>query len=66
MSDKELKPKPGGEPTVRRLTPDELAGLRREMAEASAWARTELKRRRAAVQSQANISENGISNGIGS
>lgn len=33
-------------PKVRRLTPDELDALRQDMAEASAWARTELKRRR--------------------
>ncbi|QEM82695.1 hypothetical protein [Halomonas binhaiensis] len=31
---------------VRLLTPAELAELRRDMAEASAWARAELKRRR--------------------
>lgn len=32
----------------RRLTPDELDELRRDMAEASAWIRTEIKRRRSA------------------
>lgn len=32
---------------VRLLTPGELAELRRDMVEASAWARAELKRRRA-------------------
>ncbi|MBZ9566362.1 hypothetical protein [Modicisalibacter tunisiensis] len=69
MSNK--KPKLGGDPAVRRLTADvrrltaeELAELRRDMAEASAWARTELKRRRLAVQSQTSISRNGISDGI--
>ena len=35
-----------GEPVVRQLTPEELDELRRDMAEASAWARAELKRRR--------------------
>lgn len=62
MSNK--KPKLGGDPAVRRLTAEELAELRRDMAEASAWARTELKRRRLAVQSQTSISRNGISDGI--
>lgn len=33
---------------VRLLTPGELSGLRRDMAESSAWAKAELKRRRAA------------------
>jgi hypothetical protein len=32
----------------RLLTPDELAELRRDMAEASAWMRAELARRRRA------------------
>jgi|LZQO01.1.fsa_nt_gb hypothetical protein len=62
MSNK--KPKLGSDPAVRRLTAEELAELRRDMAEASAWARTELKRRRLAVQSQTSISRNGISDGI--
>jgi len=31
---------------VRRLTSDEMAELRRDMAESSAWARAELARRR--------------------
>ncbi|WP_110651801.1 hypothetical protein [Salinicola peritrichatus] len=35
-----------GEPAVRWLTPEELDELRRDMKEASAWARAELKRRR--------------------
>lgn len=39
---------------VRRLTPGELAELRRDMAEASAWARAELKRRKNAVKSEAS------------
>jgi len=52
MSNKEPKPKPGGDSEVRRLTPEERAELRRDMAEASAWARTELKRRRLAAQLQ--------------
>lgn len=38
------------EPAVRRLTPDELTELRRDMAEASAWMRAELARRRAAKE----------------
>ncbi len=65
MSNKELKPKLGGDSAVRRLTPEERAELRRDMAEASAWARTELKRRRLAVQLQSSFSVNGISNGTG-
>lgn len=36
------------EPLVRRLTDDEIAELRRDMAESAAWMRTELKRRREA------------------
>ncbi|MCC5902410.1 MAG: hypothetical protein JJT87_10835 [Halomonas sp.] len=35
------------EPAVRWLTPEELDELRRDMKEASAWARAELKRRKA-------------------
>ncbi|KUJ00014.1 hypothetical protein VRK_07260 [Vibrio sp. MEBiC08052] len=35
------------EANVRRLTPEELVELRRDMAESSAWAKAELKRRRA-------------------
>lgn len=35
-----------GEPAVRWLTPEEIDELRRDMKEASAWARAELKRRR--------------------
>lgn len=41
-------------PAVRRLTPGELAELRRDMAEASAWARAELKRRKNAAKSEAS------------
>ena len=36
------------EPLVRRLTDDEIAELRRDMAESAAWMRAELKRRREA------------------
>ncbi|MBF09402.1 MAG: hypothetical protein CL809_10985 [Cobetia sp.] len=36
-----------GEPAVRWLTSEELDELRRDMKEASAWARAELKRRKA-------------------
>ncbi|MDQ7731045.1 hypothetical protein [Halomonas sp. SpR8] len=42
----EDKYKEMAEPAVRRLTPEEIAELRRDMAEASAWARAELARRR--------------------
>ncbi|UYF99027.1 hypothetical protein [Halomonas sp. GD1P12] len=35
------------EPAVRWLTSEELDELRRDMKEASAWARAELKRRKA-------------------
>lgn len=35
-----------GEPMVRRLTPGEIQELRRDMAEASAWAKVELSKRR--------------------
>ena len=45
MSDQEQKNQDTG-PAVRRLTPEERAELRRDMAEASAWARAELARRR--------------------
>lgn len=38
MSDQEQKNQDSG-PAVRRLTPEERAELRRDMAEASAWAR---------------------------
>lgn len=34
-------------PVVRRLSPSELVELRQDMAESSAWAKAELKRRRA-------------------
>lgn len=40
-------------PMVRRLTADELDELRRDMAESSAWAKAELKRRRA-IKNQKN------------
>ena len=36
----------GGEPAVRWLTSEELDELRRDMKDASAWTRAELKRRR--------------------
>ncbi|BCV31956.1 hypothetical protein ACLKZ7_14365 [Shewanella algae] len=36
------------EPQVRRLTDEEIAELRRDMAESAAWMRAELKRRREA------------------
>lgn len=47
---------------MRRLTPDEIEHLRRDMAEASAWAKAELKRRRA--EKNQKKSEHGIDNGI--
>jgi hypothetical protein len=40
MSDQEQKNQDTG-PAVRRLTPEEQTELRRDMAEASAWARAE-------------------------
>ncbi len=45
MSDQEQKNQDSG-PAVRRLPPEERAELRRDMAEASAWARAELVRRK--------------------
>ncbi|WP_419641007.1 hypothetical protein [Thiolapillus sp.] len=45
MSDQEQKNQDTG-PSVCRLTPEERAELRRDMAEASAWARAELARRK--------------------
>ncbi|MGX2953048.1 hypothetical protein [Shewanella algae] len=36
------------EPLVRRLADEEIAELRRDMAESAAWMRAELKRRREA------------------
>ncbi|GIA78163.1 hypothetical protein VCSRO99_3057 [Vibrio cholerae] len=44
------------------LTPEEIVQLRQDMAESSAWARAELKRRRVA-KNQKN-SEHGIDDGI--
>ncbi len=35
------------EAKVRMLTPEEIVQLRQDMAESSAWAKVELKRRRA-------------------
>lgn len=49
-------------PAVRRLTPSDLEELRKDMAESSAWAKAELKRRRAA-KNQKN-SAHGIDDGI--
>lgn len=49
-------------PTVRRLAPSELVELRQDMAESSAWAKAELKRRRA--EKNQKKSEHGIGNGI--
>ncbi|WP_447062565.1 hypothetical protein [Vibrio alginolyticus] len=47
---------------MRRLTPAERERLRRDMKESSAWAKAELKRRRAA-KNQKN-SAHGIDDGI--
>lgn len=47
---------------VRQLTVDEANNLRRDMAESSAWAKAELKRRRAAKNQKK--SEYGIDDGI--
>ncbi|EJL6487429.1 hypothetical protein NMS22_001927 [Vibrio cholerae] len=49
-------------PAVRRLSPCELEELRQDMAESSAWAKAELKRRRDA-KNQKN-SAHGIDDGI--
>ncbi|MDF4308427.1 hypothetical protein P3389_17565 [Vibrio parahaemolyticus] len=54
MSDQEQKNQDTG-PAVRRLTPEERAELRRDMAEASAWARAELARRRQEEERKMNI-----------
>ena len=50
------------EAKVRMLTPEEIVQLRQDMAESSAWARAELKRRLVA-KNQKN-SEHGIDDGI--
>lgn len=57
MSDQEQKNQDTG-PAVRRLTPEERAELRRDMAEASAWARAELARRRKEKERKMNIQNN--------
>ncbi|EEC6094220.1 TPA: hypothetical protein NJ358_004643 [Vibrio parahaemolyticus] len=57
MSDQEQKNQDTG-PAVRRLTPEERAELRRDMAEASAWARAELARRRKEKEHKMNIQNN--------
>lgn len=54
MSDQEQKNQDTG-PAVRRLTPEERAELRRDMAESSAWARAELVRRRQEKERKMNI-----------
>lgn len=50
------------EAKVRMLTPEGIVQLRQDMAESSAWARAELKRRRVA-KNQKN-SGHGIDDGI--
>ena len=45
----------------RKLSSDEITGLRRDMAESSAWARAELKRRREEKAKQ--NAEHGTNNG---
>lgn len=57
MRDQEQKNQDTG-PAVRRLTPEERAELRRDMAEASAWARAELARRRKEKERKMNIQNN--------
>ncbi|EPW6709720.1 hypothetical protein ACWONT_003656 [Vibrio parahaemolyticus] len=47
---------------VRRLTDSELNELRKDMAESSAWAKVELKRRRTAKNQK--ISAHGTGDGI--
>lgn len=54
MSNQEQKNQDTG-PAVRRLTSEERAELRRDMAEASAWARAELARRRQEKEYKMNI-----------
>ncbi|EAM9105118.1 hypothetical protein C5W80_004830 [Salmonella enterica subsp. enterica serovar Worthington] len=54
MSDQEQKNQDTG-PAVRRLTSEERAELRRDMAEASVWARAELARRRQDKEYKMNI-----------
>ncbi|HBQ4176392.1 TPA: hypothetical protein L7210_001721 [Escherichia coli] len=51
-----------GRPYVYKLTETQIDELRRDMQESSAWAKAELKRRRAA-KNQKNSSY-GIDNGI--
>lgn len=52
----------GGKSAVRWLTPEERQELRSDMAEASAWARTELRKRRAAKNQKNSVygTDNGI------
>lgn len=50
------------EAKVRMLTPEEIVQLRRDMAESSAWAKVELKRRRAAKNQKKSV--HGIDDGI--
>ncbi|MCK9781567.1 hypothetical protein [Proteus columbae] len=49
-------------PCVYKLTETQIDELRRDMAESSAWAKAELKRRRAAKNKKK--SAHGIGNGI--
>ncbi|MGI2807651.1 hypothetical protein ACRTC9_11990 [Vibrio vulnificus] len=49
-------------PVVRRLSPCELEELRQDMAESSAWAKAELKRRRDAKNQKNSV--HGIDDGI--
>ena len=46
----------------RRLSVEEIQELRRDMQESSAWAKTELKRRRAAKNQKNSV--HGIDDGI--
>ncbi|MGY5692465.1 hypothetical protein ACXHQ2_19285 [Vibrio chemaguriensis] len=50
------------EAKVRMLTPEEIVQLRQDMAESSAWAKAELKRRRAAKNQKNSV--HGIDDGI--
>lgn len=50
------------EAKVRMLTPEEIVQLRQDMAESSAWARAELKRRRVAKNQKKPA--HGIDDGI--
>ncbi|ELL0577525.1 hypothetical protein Q6U58_002313 [Vibrio cholerae] len=49
-------------PNPRLLTAEEKQELRRDMAESSAWAKAELKRRRASKKSGVRVEKDRLSN----